>query len=253
MASVHSTIVADTMAEDLIRHCPVESIECEQPPDTTEESDISSVSSCCEENQQQQAEESSPTKHRSIFQDYWVKDGSSPSINAASPRSVIRDPYPDFSRLLLNEEEESESNTYEKSLREVEYAPKKSSRGNSGYHSSRPLSSAFWGGGGGWFTASAPSLLRPTFFNSFYATCQSESALANPKPLASCLRQRRHAGRGGCIPHLPSATSTSPAPSTPSSSPPVRFQPRVEIRRYTPPTETWSPDGWSSWFTYNSK
>jgi hypothetical protein len=242
MVSVDTVKVTAGLTVEEPLHCPVKTIQ-EHPDAVESDNDMSSVSSCCEESHQE-AEESSPKKPRSIFQDYWVKDGSSPSIATSQrpspPHSVIRDPYAKSFRLLLEEEEQSERssiNTYEKSLQNVEHASKKSRRTNG----------VLWES---WFTASAPSLLRPTFLNSLYSTaraCKSESSLVNPKPLASCLRQSRYAGRRGCIPHSPSATSTDP--STPSSSP-VRFQPRVEIRRYTPPTETWSPDGWSSWFTY---
>jgi hypothetical protein len=170
------------------------------------------------------------SKPRSIFKKYWNKEeGSAPSIRRSPSPRCVSNLHVSLG-LPTDDDDASTSNAYERSLNQVEVAPKRSRS-----YDNIPLSRGWWGG---LFTASAPSLLVQPYFSGHYTrSAKSDSELHKTKPLKSALRRSRFSKEGQ-------------AEISSRHCSPVTFNSLVEVVRFEPPKETWAHEGWSSWFTY---
>lgn len=201
---------------------------------------------------------------RSIFASYWETKGEGgptspvcqkkhmvfPPTRAVSPVSVMArnttlgmEGILDLQRALQEDEEDDLLNTYERTLKDCE-APRRKSLYP---YQNAPL----WMS---WFSHRSEPSLRPSLWSLGVAPGgggaglhrsrqgQSDSALlcATP-PLVSALRRGRFSSTKGVQVHNIRA-------STPPSGQHVRFQPRIEVRAYQPPMESWSAEGWSQLF-----
>jgi hypothetical protein len=193
-----------------------------------EDDDMSSLSS------DEEPEMASPENPRSLFSNYWEKQGEAPSrklflTRSPSPRCVMNhtpDPYEHFG---IVEEEEYSMNTYERLISHYEEVSKSSRRRP---YETRPL----WAS---WFSSSTPALPTTRCSGGLLASVtsrfQSEPTLRS-KPLPSVLREGRFS-KG--VPAFKGSVSHNRR---------VRFQAKIMVLSYQPPAESWAADGWSSRF-----
>jgi len=218
----------------------------------------------------------SSMKPRSIFGSYWKTTSSPgddsplsssrrrakiviPPSRALSPTSVLPttprnwQDHP-FMPAYMHEgygddedEDEFSANTYEKTLKDCEQLPTPPRLQSRSPYENPPLSS--WTS---WFSGyqSDSCLLRAVAATSsswgrgdLGRQVQSDSALL-ARPKASLLRQGRFSSMSPNS--LPSPPRTKRSDVHPDHH--VRFQAKIEVCEYHPPTESWAAEGWSLWF-----